>query len=69
MNFIKEIILIFILGICTAFIEDYNKNDYTIQNLISNIDYGKIKKIKKEDILFYNNSNNYYKYNKYIIKH
>ena len=68
MNFIKEFILIFILGICTAFIENYNKNNYTIQISNSSINFGEMKEIKKEEILFYNNLNNNYKYNNYTVK-
>ena len=61
MNFIKEFILIFILGICTAFIEDYNKT----------IDYGKMIETPNETITFENISNNYKinnKLNKYLLK-
>jgi len=72
MNFIKRFILTFILSMCIVFIEDYNKNKYSIQNSNSSIDFsinfGEMKEIKKEEILFFNNSDNNYKYNSYKVK-
>jgi len=57
---------------CIVFIEDYNKNKYSIQNSNSSIDFsinfGEMKEIKKEEILFFNNSDNNYKYNSYKVK-
>ena len=68
MNFIKRFILTFLLSMCILLIQDYNKNKYSIKNSNSSIDFGEMKEIKKEEILFYNNSDNYYyKYNSYTV--
>jgi hypothetical protein len=72
MNITKRFILTFVLSMCIVFIEDYNKNKYSGENLNSSIDFsidfGEMNEIKKEEILFFNNSYYDYKYNSYIVK-